>query len=61
MNLGPHAGFIVAAYGVALLVVATLIGWIVADHRTQMRTLDELEARGIARRSAGANVPREAT
>jgi heme exporter protein D len=61
MNLGPHAGFIVAAYGVALLVVAALIGWIVADHRTQMRTLDELEARGIARRSAGANVPREAT
>ncbi len=61
MNLGPHAGFIVAAYGMALLVIGGLIGWIVADHRAQMRTLDELEARGIARRSAGASVPREAT
>jgi heme exporter protein D len=60
MNLGPYAGFIVAAYGVALLVVAALIGWIVADHRAQLRTLDDLEARGIARRSAGASAPREA-
>ena len=60
MNLGPYAGFIVAAYGVALLVVGALIGWIVADHRAQLRTLDDLEARGIERRSAGASAPREA-
>ena len=32
MNLGPHADFIVAAYGVAVLVVAALIGWVVLDY-----------------------------
>jgi heme exporter protein CcmD len=34
------------------VVVGALIGWIVADHRAQMRTLADLEARGIARRSS---------
>ena len=51
MNLGPYAGFIVAAYGVALATVAALIVWVVADHRTQVRVLADLEARGITRRS----------
>jgi heme exporter protein D len=51
MNLGPYAGFIVASYGVALAVVATLIVWVVADHRAQTRLLKDLEARGITRRS----------
>lgn len=46
MNLGAHASFIVAAYGVAVLVVAALIVWIVADHRMQRRSLAELERRG---------------
>jgi heme exporter protein D len=53
MNLGPHAGFIIAAYVVAFAVLAILVGWIIADHRAQTRTLDDLEARGILRRSAG--------
>jgi heme exporter protein D len=52
MNLGPYAGFIIAAYAAALVVIGGLIGWIVADHRAQMRILDNLEARGIARRSS---------
>ena len=52
MNLGPHAGFIIAAYAAALAVVGALIGWIVADHRSQTRTLNDLEARGIVRRSS---------
>jgi heme exporter protein D len=52
MDLGPYAGFIIAAYAAALAVIAVLIGWIVADHRAQTRTLDDLEARGIARRSS---------
>jgi heme exporter protein D len=60
MNLGPYAGFIIAAYATALVVIGALISWIVADHRAQLRTLDDLEARGIARRSASAAVPREA-
>jgi heme exporter protein D len=57
MNLGSYAGFIVAAYATAFAVVGLLVGWIVADHRSQTRTLDDLEARGIVRRSA----TREAT
>ncbi len=52
MNFGPYAGFILAAYAAALAVVGALIAWIVADHRAQTRTLDDLEARGIARRSS---------
>ena len=50
--LGPYASFIVAAYGAALLVIVILIGWIVADYRAQRRTLKDLEARGMTRRSA---------
>ncbi|MBX6425718.1 MAG: heme exporter protein CcmD [Variibacter sp.] len=52
MALGPHAGFILAAYAVAALVVAGLLVWIVADHRLQRRLLAELEAQGVRRRSA---------
>ena len=52
MELGPHAAFIVAAYAAGVLVVAALIGWIVADHRAQLRLLAELEQQGAARRSA---------
>ena len=50
-NLGPHAAFIVAAYGVAVLVVAALIGWVALDHRAQRRRLARLEAHGVTRRS----------
>ena len=51
MNLGQHAGFIVAAYGAAALILAALVAWIVLDHRAQRRTLGELEMRGVTRRS----------
>ena len=54
MDLGPHAGFIVAAYAVALAVVAGLIAWIVIDHRNQTRLLEDLEQAGVTRRSATA-------
>lgn len=54
MNLGQHAAFIVAAYAVALAVVAALIAWVIADHRTQRRALAELEASGVTRRSSPA-------
>ena len=60
MNLGPHAGFILAAYATALVVVATLVGWVVTDHRAQQRTLDDLESRGVVRRSAATGTPQEA-
>jgi heme exporter protein D len=52
MDLGPHAGFIVAAYAIAVAVVVSLIAWIVVDHRAQLRILDDLERAGVTRRSA---------
>jgi heme exporter protein D len=52
MDLGPHAGFILAAYAIALAVVAGLIAWVVFDHRAQLRVLDDLERAGVTRRSA---------
>jgi heme exporter protein D len=51
-GLGPHAQFIVAAYAVAVLVLAALIAWVAIDHRTQRRKIDAFEARGVTRRSA---------
>ncbi|HEY6257773.1 MAG TPA: heme exporter protein CcmD [Xanthobacteraceae bacterium] len=51
MDLGPHSGFIEIAYGLAILVVGGLIAWVVLDHRRQSRSLADLEARGVTRRS----------
>jgi heme exporter protein D len=52
-DLGPHAIFIFAAYGVTFAAVAALAFAIVADDRKQRRLLADLESRGIRRRSAG--------
>jgi heme exporter protein D len=52
VDLGPHAGFILAAYAIALAIVAGLIAWVVLDHRAQLRVLDDLERAGVTRRSA---------
>jgi heme exporter protein D len=51
MNLGPHAGFIVSAYALAVLIIGALIAWVVIDHRRQLRMVSELEERGVTRRS----------
>jgi heme exporter protein D len=51
-DLGPHAVFILAAYGVTFLAAAALAAYIVADDRKQLLLLAELERRGIRRRSA---------
>jgi heme exporter protein D len=56
-DLGPHAIFIIAAYGVTFLAIAALAFFIVEDDRKQRRLLAELEARGIRRRSAQAKPP----
>ncbi len=53
-DLGPHAVFIWAAYGVTFVTVAALIAYIVEDDRRQRRILAELERQGITRRSAKA-------
>jgi heme exporter protein D len=52
MNLGPHASFIWASYGIFALALAGLIGWLVLDGKRLQRQLDALEARGVRRRSA---------
>ena len=51
MNLGPHVDFIVAAYAIAALVLLSMIGWVVLDHRAQKLKLAKLETQGVTRRS----------
>ena len=51
MDFGNHAGFILASYGLAVLVVVALFAWVILDGRAQSRRLAELEARGVHRRS----------
>ena len=48
---GNYAGFILASYGVVTAVILMLILWVTVDGRAQAKTLAELEARGIRRRS----------
>ncbi len=57
MNLGPHAAFILAAYAAAIVVIAGLVGWVIADFRAQKRVLGDLEAHGVTRRSAAIKEP----
>ncbi|MER2605914.1 MAG: heme exporter protein CcmD [Siculibacillus sp.] len=52
---GTHSGFIFAAYGLAVVVVVALFVWVGLDGRAQRRALADLEARGIHRRSHGAD------
>jgi heme exporter protein D len=60
MDLGPHAGFILASYAAAALVLCALAAWLVLDGRRQQRLINELEARGVRRRSERAPARREA-
>jgi heme exporter protein D len=53
-ELGPHAIYILAAYGATFLAIAALACFIVSDDRKQHRLLAGLEKRGIRRRSAQA-------
>jgi len=54
IDLGAHAAFIVAAYGMAALIVIALTGWVALDYRAQKRRLAKLEADGVTRRSERA-------
>jgi len=54
-DLGQHAVFILAAYGVTFVAVAALAFFFVEDDRKQRRLLAELERRGIRRRSVAAS------
>ena len=55
MDLGKHAVFIWSSYGVVTVVLAGLIVWLISDGLRLKRRLDELEARGIRRRSASVD------
>ena len=52
VDLGPHAAFIWSAYAAVGLVLAVLIGWLIADGRRQRALLERLDAEGV-RRSGG--------
>jgi heme exporter protein D len=52
MDLGPHAVFIWASYGIYAAVLGAVIVWLIADGAGLSRRLAELDARGIKRRSA---------
>ncbi|NJL50517.1 MAG: heme exporter protein CcmD, partial [Blastochloris sp.] len=54
IDLGPHALFIELAWGAAVVITFSLIGWVVVDHRAQRRQLTKLEAASEARRRPAA-------
>ncbi len=44
MNLGPHANFIIAAYGIAAITLGALIAWVLIDYRAQRKIVRDLES-----------------
>ncbi len=51
MDLGKHAAFIWASYGIVLVALAGLIAWLIYDGLRLGRRLKDLEDRGVTRRS----------
>lgn len=51
MDLGPHAVYVWASYAVVTVGLAGLALWLVLDGRRQQRLIDELDRRGVRRRS----------
>lgn len=51
MNELSHLQYVAGAYLIAALVVLYLVVRISNDYRRQVRTLTDLEARGVVRRS----------
>ncbi|ODT44680.1 heme exporter protein CcmD [Bosea sp. (in: a-proteobacteria)] len=51
LELGPHGGFILAAYLASGLILCGLAALILLDRRAQRRALALLEQQGIGRRS----------
>lgn len=52
MDLGPHAAYVWASYAIVAVVLAALAAWLIIDGRRQQRLIDDLEARGVRRRSS---------
>jgi heme exporter protein D len=57
VDLGPHAGFIIAAYAMAAMIVLALLVWVITDHRAQRRILARLERQGVTRRASRSDAP----
>lgn len=51
MELGEHAGFIIAGYLISFAVIAGLVFWYLSQSRRNQARIGELEAQGIRRRS----------
>lgn len=51
LELGPHGGFILAAYLASGLILCGLAALILLDRRAQRRALALLEQQGLGRRS----------
>ena len=49
MDLGPHAGFILASYGLCTLTVLGLVAWVRIDKAMQEKALKELAEQGVSR------------
>lgn len=61
LDLGPHASFILAAYGVTAVAIAGLALITVGDDLKQRHLLAALERQGIKRRSAAKSTANTAT
>lgn len=57
MDLGPHAGFIIASYAICLAVVIGLVLWVMIDKKRQEADLEDLADQGISRASASQGKP----
>jgi heme exporter protein D len=53
----PHLGFVLAAYGLTLLVLGGLVLWLRHRSRTLATALQQLEAAGAPRRRPIAEAP----
>ncbi len=54
-TLGPHTGFILAAYLAAAVILGGLATAILVDRRAQRRALAALEERGAGRRGGASS------
>ena len=52
MDLGPYAAFIWTSYAIVGVVVSALIFWLIYDGNRLARRYQDLERRGLTRRSS---------
>jgi heme exporter protein D len=55
--VAPHLGFVFAAYGLTLIVLAGLILWLQRRYRALRHRLAVLEAEGVPRRRISPGAP----